>query len=157
VAPTPTKTANQPNAWINNAAANQILSVLSPNLGKQVAAVPGQVSSQSLPHIPGCLELAAPSAVPQIKDYMQRALKNLDEILVRDPGDVWARLYRAHLNAEFTGNLSESMTVWHGCSHEFPQNPGPYFFLAEGYLKEGNLKECFNNISRAIALRAMGN
>jgi cytochrome c-type biogenesis protein CcmH/NrfG len=34
-----------------------------------------------------------------------------------------------------------------------PNNPAPYFFLGEGFLKQGNLKECLRNVSKAIALR----
>lgn len=107
------------------------------------------------PHIKGALEQAAPSVVPQVKQYYQAALKNLDELLVRKPDDVWARAYRAHLNAEYTGDLASSMEVWKQCAQQFPDNPAAYFFLGEGYLKQGNLKECLSNISRAIALRGL--
>lgn len=111
----------------------------------------------SIPHIEGALEKAAPDVVPQIKKYYESALTNLDDLLARKPDDIWARVYRAHLNAEYTGNLEESMAVWRSCRTKHPENPAPYFFLGEGYLKQGNLKECLNNISRAIALRAIGN
>jgi len=151
------KSANQNTAWMNNAAANQVLSMLSPALAKQVAAVPGSVSTQQMPHIKGALELAAPRVVPQIKQYYEAALKNLDDLLARKPDDVWAGVYRAHLYAEFTGNLPESMKVWENLRQKYPQNPAPCFFLASGYLKEGNLKESLTMISRAIALRALGN
>jgi tetratricopeptide (TPR) repeat protein len=107
------------------------------------------------PHIKGALEQAAPSVVPQVKQYYQAALKNLDELLVRKPDDVWAKAYRAHLNAEYTGDLASSMEVWRQCAQQFPDNPAAYFFLGEGYLKQGNLKECLSNISRAIALRGL--
>jgi hypothetical protein len=45
------------------------------------------------------------------------------------------------------------MSVWKDCAQRFPNNPAAFFFLGEGYLKQGNLKECLANISRAIALR----
>ncbi|HEY9786790.1 MAG TPA: tetratricopeptide repeat protein [Candidatus Obscuribacterales bacterium] len=109
------------------------------------------------PHIKGALEQAAPSAVPQIRSYYQAALKNLDELLARNPDDVWACAYRAHLNAEYTGDLNSSMNVWQSLTQKFPNNPAAYFFLGEGYLKQGNLKECLSNISRAIALRGITN
>lgn len=149
--------AAQQKNWVNNAAAGQVLSMLSPQLANKVQSTPGAIPSQQLPHIKGALELASPSVVPQIKQYYEAALKNLDDLLVRAPDDVWARVYRAHLYAEFTGNLEESMKAWRACQKQSPQNPAPYFFLGEGYLKQGNLKECLNNISRAIALRAVGN
>lgn len=149
--------AKAPQSWMNNAAAGQVLGMLSPQLANKVANAPGALPAGQLPHIKGALELASPSVVPQIKQYYESALKNLDDLLARTPDDIWARVYRAHLNAEFTGNLEDSMNVWRACQKQAPQNPAPYFFLGEGYLKQGNLKECLNNISRAIALRAVGN
>ncbi len=146
-----------PQNWMNNAAAGQVLTLLSPQLSNKVANAPGSLPAAQLPHIQGALELSSPSVVPQVKQYYEAALKNLDDLLVRTPDDIWARVYRAHLAAEYTGNLEDSMVVWRACQKQSPQNPAPYFFLGEGYLKQGNLKECLNNISRAIALRAVGN
>jgi len=117
-----------------------------------------QGSSQpALPYLKGALEQAPPAVVPQIRAYYEAALKNLDELLVRNPNDVWALVYRAFLNAEYTGDLKDAMEVWRACQIKYPDNPAPYFFLGEGYLKEGNLKESLHNISRAVALRAIGN
>ncbi|MGH9550305.1 MAG: tetratricopeptide repeat protein, partial [Terriglobales bacterium] len=94
---------------------------------------------------------------PQVRKYYEAAIKNLDDLLARKPDDIWARVYRAHLNAEYTGDLADAMKTWRECGKQCPENPAPYFFLAEGYLRSGNLKECLGNISRAIALRALGN
>jgi len=110
----------------------------------------------SLPYLKGALEQAPPAVVPQIRSYYQAALKSLDELLERNPNDVWALVYRAFLNAEYTGDLKGAMEVWRACQIKYPDNPAPYFFLGEGYLKEGNLKESLHNISRAVALRAIG-
>jgi len=138
--------------------ANQVLSMLSPQIANaNPSNQSGKVTTNELPHIPSALELAAPSVVPQVKQYYEAALKNLDDLLARNPSDVWAKVYRAHLNAEYTGDLKGAMQVWKQVQAEAPQNPAPYFFLGEGYLREGNLKECLNHISRAIALRAIGN
>jgi len=109
-----------------------------------------------MPHIQGALERADSAQVPQIKKYYEAALKNLDDLLAQEPGDIWAKTYRAFLKAEYTGNLPEAMAAWQACQAEAPDNPAPYFFLGEGYLRQGNLKECFANISRAISLRATG-
>jgi hypothetical protein len=111
---------------------------------------------QKFPHIPGALEQATPDAIPQIRKYYDAALGNLDELLVRKPDDIWARVYRAFLYAEYTGDLAQSMTVWRQCQSKAPDNPAPYFFLGEGYLRQGNLKECLQNVSKAIALRSLG-
>lgn len=120
------------------------------------AAANGKIPA-SAPHIQGALEKADPAAAPQIRKYYELALGKLDELLKQKPDDIWARVYRAFLRAEYSGNLEEAMTEWRACQAQAPNNPAPYFFLGEAYLKQGNLKECINNISKAIALRAIGN
>ncbi len=100
---------------------------------------------------------AAPEALPVIKLYYKKALGKLNEILASDPNDIWTQIHRAHLLAEYTGDLDSAMFVWQSCSEKDPNNPAPYFFLGEGYLKKGNLKESLRLISKATALRALGN
>jgi len=100
---------------------------------------------------------AAPEVIPQIKAYYRRSLKKLDEVLAKEPDDLWARLYRAHLGAEYSGDIDSAMKVWETCREAHPNNPAPYFFLGEGYLKKGDLKQCLTNVSKAIALRTVGN
>lgn len=100
---------------------------------------------------------AAPEVIPQVKAYYRRALKKLDEVLERQPDDLWAKLYRAHLGAEYNGDIDSAMKVWETCREAHPNNPAPYFFLGEGYLKKGDLRQCLANVSKAIALRSIGN
>lgn len=100
---------------------------------------------------------ASPEALPVIKRYYRKALDKLNEILASDPDDIWTQIHRAHLMAEYTGDLDSAMSVWQSCSEKNPNNPAPYFFLGEGYLKKGNLKESLRLISKATALRALGN
>jgi tetratricopeptide (TPR) repeat protein len=102
------------------------------------------------------LENLAPSAKSQIKFYYESALKNLDDLLAQTPDDVWAKVYRAFVYTEYTGELNQSMTIWRQCQEKAPDNPAPYFFLGEGYLKQGNLQQCLENVSKAIALRSIG-
>jgi tetratricopeptide (TPR) repeat protein len=99
----------------------------------------------------------SPDAVPQVKRYYELALAKLDDLLARQPDDVWARVYRAHLQAESTGNIDQAIVEWQKVKEASPLNPAAYFFLGEGYLKKGNLKESLTNVSKAIALRATGN
>jgi hypothetical protein len=106
--------------------------------------------------VKGALELAHPDYVPYIRKYYELSLGKLDELISRQPGDTWAKVYRAFVKAEYTGNVEEAMNTWLACRAESPNNPSPYFFLAEGYLKQGNLKESLSNISKAVALRAQG-
>jgi tetratricopeptide (TPR) repeat protein len=89
------------------------------------------------------------------KPYYQAALNKMDELLQRDPLDVWTIIYRAFLQAQYTGQLNEAMDTWRQCLNKFPGNPVPYFFLGEGYLKQGNLKESLQNISKAVSLRVV--
>jgi tetratricopeptide (TPR) repeat protein len=98
-----------------------------------------------------------PELVPQVKSYYECALSKLDELLVREPNDIWARSYRAFLYAEYSGDLNQSIEAWKNCLTLDPKNPAAYFFLGESYLQQGNLKECLQNISKAIALRALPN
>ena len=100
---------------------------------------------------------AAPEALSVIKLYYQKALGKLNEILAADPNDIWTQIHRAHLQAEYTGDLDSAMSVWQSCCEKDPNNPAPYFFLGEGYLKKGNLEESLRLISKATALRALGN
>lgn len=143
--------AQAPAAWLNAWA--------SPYLPKDKDGNPIKLpelkTGADAPHIKGALEQAAPSVVPQIRTYYQSALGNLDELIRRKPDDVWAIAYRAHLSLEFSGDLESSMSVWRDCAQRFPNNPAAFFFLGEGYLKQGNLKESLSNISRAIALRGV--
>jgi TolA-binding protein len=104
---------------------------------------------------PAALSGLPPSVVPQVKSYYQAALHNLDELLVQEPSDMWARAYRAYLQGEYSGDLKNSMDVWQACLKMAPANPAAYFFLGQGYLRQGNFKECLQNISKAVALREM--
>jgi hypothetical protein len=127
-----------------------------PAVAQQLAQSIGVAAPSKMAPIQGAIDGIDPKDAPLVKKYFEQALKNLDQLLAQEPGDVWARVYRAHLKAEYTGNLDEAMKTWHVCQQQAPDNPAPYFFLGEGYLKQGNLKECLNNVSRAVALRAMG-
>jgi tetratricopeptide (TPR) repeat protein len=114
------------------------------------------IGKTQLPHIPGALEKAQPTVIPQVKTYYEKAIAKLDEILAKNPKDIWAKVYRAHLYAEYTGDLGSSMKVWHQCALEAPNNPAPYFFLGEGYLRLGNLKQSLQYASKAVSLRMTG-
>ncbi len=122
----------------------------------QPAALPSQVLG-NLTQIRKDMSQVSPDAVPQVKRYYELALGKLDDLLARQPDDVWARVYRAHLQAESSGNIDQAIVEWQKVKEASPLNPAAYFFLGEGYLKKGNLKESLTNVSKAIALRATGN
>ncbi len=122
----------------------------------QPAAGPSQVLG-NLTQIRKDMSQVSPDAVPQVKRYYELALAKLDDLLARQPDDVWARVYRAHLQAESSGNIDQAIVEWQKVKEASPLNPAAYFFLGEGYLKKGNLKESLTNVSKAIALRATGN
>jgi tetratricopeptide (TPR) repeat protein len=105
----------------------------------------------------GTISKASPQAIPQVQKYYKLAMGKLDDVLVRDPGDTWSRVYRAFLQAEYSGDLDTAMSEWQKVIAQQPANPAAYFFLGQGYLKQGNLKECLSNVSKAVALRAIGN
>lgn len=134
-----------------------LLNSLNPGITAKMVADGGKIPAAQLPSIPTAIQKAAPAAVPQIHQYYAEALKNLDAVLAKKPDDVWALLYRWHLYAEDTGNLGEAMRAWKEAEHRFPNNPGVHLFLAEGYVKEGNLKEGVVHASKAVFLRGLGN
>lgn len=150
-------TAKGEKKQVDNATALGILSALNPDLAKKANAEPGKTSATEMPHVPSALEKAAPFAVPEVKQYYQLAIKNLDEVIAKKPDDVWAAAYKWHLYAEYSGNLDESMKEWKALLKRFPFNPALYLFYGEGWLKKGNLKECIVNVSHAIMLRGLGN
>lgn len=116
----------------------------------------GQAAQGGAVKVPSFLDNTEPADQPQIKRYFELGLKKLDDLIARKPDDVWALVYRAHLKSEYTGDLDSAMKTWEKCKDQFPNNPAAYFFLGEGYMKQGNLKESVNHVSRAVALRAMG-
>jgi tetratricopeptide (TPR) repeat protein len=150
-------TAKAEKKQVDNATALGILSALNPDLAKKASSEPGKTSATSMPHVPSALEKAAPFAVPEVKQYYQLAIKNLDQVIAKKPDDVWAAAYKWHLYAEYSGDLDESMKQWKALLKRFPFNPALYLFYGEGWLKKGNLKECIVNVSHAIMLRGLGN
>lgn len=112
--------------------------------------------ASSIPHIQGALERATPEYVPQIRRYYELSLQKLDELIARNPKDVWARAYRAHLKAEYTGNLQEAVQSWKLCQKMEPNNPAAYFFLSDASIRQGNLQGGLENITKALQLRAQG-
>ena len=150
-------TAKAEHKEVDNKTALSILSALNPDLGKKVSGEDGKTNATGMPHVPSALEKAAPFAVPEVKQYYELAIKNLDEVIAKKPDDVWAAAYKWHLYAEYSGNLDESMKQWKALLKRFPFNPALYLFYGEGWLKKGNLKECIVNVSHAIMLRGLGN
>lgn len=144
-----------------NAAKTAIQSAVQPGKPLDINGILGAVGqiaqgNTSSLKVPSITDNVDPQDLPQIRKYYEQALNKLDDLLAQKPDDVWALVYRAHLKAEYTGNLDEAMQTWTQCREKFPNNPAAYFFLGEGYLKQGNLKESLNNVSKAVALRAMG-
>ncbi len=121
----------------------------------QPSATASSATTTETKHISPAITQLPPEIVPQVKSYYESALSNLDQLLSQEPTDMWARAYRAYLQAEYSGDLQNAMVVWKTCLNIAPANPAAYFFLGQGYLKQGNLKECLHNISKAVALREL--
>jgi tetratricopeptide (TPR) repeat protein len=151
------KQARQPDKSkkVDVGVAAPVLAMMDPKLAKNMSG-DGKISTTELPRIPSALEQAPPSVRGQVKSYYDSALKNLDDLLARKPDDVWARVYRAHLYAESTGDLATAMRVWKQCAAQYPQNPAAHFFMAEGNLRLGNLKDSLGEITKALMLRGIG-
>lgn len=127
---------------------------LSKDPAKDAAQDPAATANASAARVKRTIEMASPKAIPQIQNYYKLALEKLDQILASNPTDVWARIYRAHLAYEAGGKLDESIAEWLSVKDANPTNPAPYFFLGEGFLKQGNLRESLKNVSQAVALRS---
>ncbi len=146
-----------------DAAKNQVIAATQKGKPFDINGIMGAVgalaqgNTSALPKIPSVMDNVDPADVPQIRKFYEQGLSKLDELIAQKPDDVWALVYRAHLRAEYDGNLEAAMNTWKQCSEKFPNNPAAYFFLGEGYLKQGNLKESISNVSKAVALRGMGN
>ncbi|MBI4534171.1 MAG: hypothetical protein HY711_09540, partial [Candidatus Melainabacteria bacterium] len=91
-------------------AALQAESTNAHNPGQSATVLTQSQVAVKIPHIQGALEKANPAMQPQIKKYYEAALGKLDELLAQCPEDIWAKVYRAFLKAEYTGNLEEAMT-----------------------------------------------
>lgn len=112
--------------------------------------------TQSIGAVNKVMKSVPPHIQPAVKSNYALAMQKLDEILATEPNDMWSRIYRAHLMVEAGGDIDAAMAEWEAASLANPNNPAPYLFLGEGYLKKGKLKDSMANISKAIALRAVG-
>lgn len=112
--------------------------------------------TQSIGAVNKVMKSVPPHIQPAVKSNYALAMQKLDEILATQPDDMWSRIYRAHLMVEAGGDIDAAMAEWQAASLANPNNPAPYLFLGEGYLKKGKLKDSMANISKAIALRAVG-
>jgi hypothetical protein len=139
---------NWHNTWVDSLAQSQ-----SQNKQTNIPEEQKKIAYQSKNEWRG----VPPELVPQVKAYYECALSNLDDLLVREPNDMWARSYRAFLYSEYSGDIQQGMDAWKNCLTLDPNNPAAYFFLGESYLQQGNLKECLQNISKAVALRSLPN
>ena len=79
-----------------------------------------------------------------------------NDLLKRNPKDIWAKVYYAFILAEQFEDYSKAREIWFNALKQDPNNPAPHFFLGELLLKDGNLKEGLLEISKAVLLRSQG-
>jgi tetratricopeptide (TPR) repeat protein len=109
-----------------------------------------------VPHIPGALENTPSWALPQIKIYYQKSLANLDEVVRRDPKDVWAAVYGAHVREEYDGEHQIALDKLTLLKKNHPDNPAAAFFLADAYARSGNIVAGAGSLSQALKLKLQG-
>jgi tetratricopeptide (TPR) repeat protein len=107
-----------------------------------------------LPQIPSAIEITTLQAMPTVKKYYELCLNKMSQLLAQNPNDVWARVYAARVQAEYSGNLNAAMNTWLDCAKKFPNNPAPYFFLADGYMRQGQIPQALAHASKAVQIRA---
>lgn len=109
-----------------------------------------------IPRIPGALDDVPAWAEPQIRMYYQKCLSQLGELIKRDPKDIWAAAYRAHVQEEFDGNHDAALAKLVALKKTTPQNPAVAFFLADAYARNGNYGAGLSSFGDAIKIRASG-
>ncbi len=109
-----------------------------------------------IPRIPGALDDVPAWAEPQIRMYYQKCLSQLGELIKRDPKDIWAAAYRAHVQEEFDGNHDAALAKLAALKKTSPQNPAVAFFLADAYARNGNYGAGLSSFGDALKIRAAG-
>ncbi|MBA4077840.1 MAG: hypothetical protein C0508_22620 [Cyanobacteria bacterium PR.023] len=112
--------------------------------------------ASAIPRIPGALDDVPPWAEPQIRIYYQKCLSQLGELIKRDPKDIWAAAYRAHVEEEFDGNHDAALAKLAALKKTSPQNPAVAFFLADAYARNGNYGAGLSSFGDALKIRASG-
>ncbi len=109
-----------------------------------------------IPRIPGALDDVPSWAEPQIRIYYQKCLNQMGEVVRRDPKDIWAAAYRAHVQEEFDGNHAVALAKLEQLKKAGPGNPAASFFLADAYARNGNFSAGINSFGDALKIRAGG-
>ncbi len=112
--------------------------------------------ASAIPRIPGALDDVPAWAEPQIRIYYQKCLSQLGELIKRDPKDIWAAAYRAHVEEEFDGNHDAALAKLAALKKTSPQNPAVAFFLADAYARNGNYGAGLSSFGDALKIRASG-
>ncbi len=112
--------------------------------------------ASAIPRIPGALDDVPAWAEPQIRIYYQKCLNQLGELIKRDPKDIWAAAYRAHVEEEFDGNHDAALAKLAALKKTSPQNPAVAFFLADAYARNGNYGAGLSSFGDALKIRASG-
>ncbi|HEY9713211.1 MAG TPA: hypothetical protein V6C72_07060 [Chroococcales cyanobacterium] len=110
----------------------------------------------AVPHIPGALENVPSWAVPQIHLYYQKCLQMFNSLLANNPRDVWASVYRVHVQEEYDGDHQKAMNGLVQIKTAYPDNPAASFFLADAEARGGHYAAGLKNLTRALQLRAQG-
>jgi len=69
--------------------------------------------------------------MPEVQRGYEITLKTFDQVLQLAPDDVWSAVYRAHIKAEYTGNLDEAEATWKAIKLKHPDSLAPEFFLRQ--------------------------
>jgi tetratricopeptide (TPR) repeat protein len=111
---------------------------------------------KAVPHIPGALEGSPDWAVPQIRAYFDKCLRKIDEVVRRNPHDVWAQVYAVHITEEYSGDHQTALNSLLQLKKKYPENPAVTFFLADAYTREGHYGEGLSDFTKALEERFQG-
>lgn len=93
---------------------------------------------------------------PEILNNLKKSTSYFEELIKKDPSDIWAKVYYGFILAEQFNDVAKARSVWNDALQQDPKNPAPHFFLGELHIKEGNLKDGIAKIGEALLLRAQG-
>jgi len=110
----------------------------------------------AIPRIPGALDDVPPWSEPQIRIYYQKCLSQMNEVVRRDPKDIWAAAYCTHVQEEYDGNHTVALARLEHLKKISPTNAAASFFLADAYARNGNFSAGLSSFSDVLKQRAGG-
>jgi tetratricopeptide (TPR) repeat protein len=86
--------------------------------------------------------------------FREKAVHEFEEIIKRDPKNIWAYNYMGYVFAE-DNNLDKSIPIWKKSISIDPDEPITHFVLGHAYLRKGDYLKGLSEISTAYKLKTL--